>query len=104
MALRRPAALIVHTHGFFQECAPGEAGVDDGLHAGIVLYGANRIRRANQTVRDGWLTAKEVALLNLDGTHLVLCSAATRDVETGRARMFRDCARRWLWQARGRHY
>jgi len=69
MALKQPAALIAHTHGFFLPREPGPKGNDGALTAGIVLYGANR--SADHPGLDGLLTAKEAMLLNLDGTQLV---------------------------------
>ncbi len=75
MALRRPAALVVHTHGFFRSGDP-QGSIDD-LDSGIVLYGANHAPEAGH---DGLLTAKEAMMLNLDGTRLV----ALLGCDTGR--------------------
>ena len=72
MALNQPLALIAHTHGFFRANAAGAGG--GGLDSGIVLYGANRASG------DGWLMAKEMMLLNLQGTELV----ALLGCDTGR--------------------
>ncbi len=80
VALNRPAALIAHTHGFFQASETGSASVRESLDSGIVLYGANRAGQRNRQGMDGWLTAKEAMLLNLDGTQLV----ALLGCETGR--------------------
>jgi CHAT domain-containing protein len=77
MALQQPAALIVHTHGFFQA---GAQAADEGLDSGIVLYGANRALDPGHKGSDGLLTAKEAMLLNLDGTRLV----ALLGCDTGR--------------------
>ena len=83
LALDRPAALIVHTHGFFPEKKDeGNLGSDAAdLLSGIVLYGANRAADGGLETPDpaGRLTAKEAMLLNLDGTQL----AALLGCETG---------------------
>ena len=46
------------------------------LRSGIVLAGANRLgQEEGQGLEDGWVTAQEVALLDLRGTELVVASA-----------------------------
>ena len=46
------------------------------MRSGIVLAGANTIgQKETAGVEDGWVTAEEVALLNLRGTELVVLSA-----------------------------
>jgi CHAT domain-containing protein len=47
------------------------------LRSGIVLAGANTIGDKDKTmkVEDGWVTAEEIALVNLRGTELVVLSA-----------------------------
>ena len=80
MALERPAALIAHTHGFFRAATPGSRLGQGGLDSGIVLYGANRASAAGRNGGEGWLTAKEVMLIDLEGTRLV----ALLGCDTGR--------------------
>jgi tetratricopeptide (TPR) repeat protein len=80
MALQQPAALIAHTHGFFQASAQAPGSANEGLDSGIVLYGANHAFDPGHKGSDGLLTAKEAMLLNLDGTRLV----ALLGCDTGR--------------------
>jgi len=62
LALHHPLALIIHAHGFFHNSA----------ETGIVL-------------RDGWLTADEMMLMDLDGTRLtaLLGCSTGRGAEAG---------------------
>jgi len=57
---------------------------DPLLSSGLVLAGANKIgeslsgeneSRATSGVDDGWVTAEEIAMMNLEGTELVMLSA-----------------------------
>jgi len=100
-----PAPRILHlaTHGFFLDYQP-EAPDKDGsgagwargrlkhmdnplLRSGIVLAGANTIGdKEAKGVEDGWVTAEEIALLNLRGTELVVlsaCQTGLGDVKSG---------------------
>jgi tetratricopeptide (TPR) repeat protein/CHAT domain-containing protein len=97
-----PAPRILHlaTHGFFLDYEPAshmaedQDSLDEGagagwargrlkkmdnplLRSGIVMAGANTIgdKEATAKVEDGWVTAEEIALLNLRGTDLVVLSA-----------------------------
>ena len=95
-ALDRPRILHVATHGFFlggQENGEGkarglvldvglapavpDAEADPMLASGLVFAGANR--RDDGRLHDGYLTAAEIATMNLVGTELVVLSAC----ETG---------------------
>ena len=105
-----PAPRVLHlaTHGFFldREISPPEAAEEiDGagagsarkrltrlenplLRSGIVLAGANTVgdKDAPSNVEDGWVTAEEIALLNLHGTELVVlsaCQTGLGDIKTG---------------------
>ncbi|HMF16778.1 MAG TPA: CHAT domain-containing tetratricopeptide repeat protein [Gemmataceae bacterium] len=100
-----PAPRILHlaTHGFFLDhdpAGPKKEGAGAGqargrlkqmdnplLRSGIVLAGANTIGdQENIGVEDGWVTAEEIALLNLRGTELVVlsaCQTGLGDVKTG---------------------
>ena len=101
-----PAPRILHlaTHGFFldhERAAADEEGsgasgararlkkMDNPLlRSGIVLAGANAIGKADTSARvdDGWVTAEEIALLNLRGTELVVlsaCQTGLGDVRSG---------------------
>jgi CHAT domain-containing protein/tetratricopeptide (TPR) repeat protein len=87
---RGPKVLHVASHGFF---LPSASGADPLLDSGLVLAGANRSGLPNQrqtspptaprakappsrsSADDGYLTAKEAAQLQLDGTQLVVLSA-----------------------------
>src|SRR5205823_1142275 len=58
------------------------------LRSGIVLAGANTIgdKETAARVEDGWVTAEEIALLNLRGTELVVlsaCQTGLGDVKSG---------------------
>ncbi|WP_216908923.1 CHAT domain-containing tetratricopeptide repeat protein [Synechococcus sp. CCY 0621] len=75
---RGPRVLHIASHGFF---TTGSG--DPLLNSGIVLAGANRNRTADD---DGYLTAKEAAQLQLDGTELVVlsaCDTASGSLQTG---------------------
>src|SRR5205085_2273393 len=105
-ALPAPRILHLATHGFFldhepQALAAAEDGAGAGwargrlkhmdnplLRSGIVLAGANTIgdKEAPARVEDGWVTAEEIALLNLHGTELVVlsaCQTGLGDVKSG---------------------
>ena len=105
-ALPAPRVLHLATHGFFLDHEPAEAdsseeGIGAGwargrlrrmdnplLRSGIVLAGANTVgdREGTGPVEDGWVTAEEIALLNLHGTDLVVlsaCQTGLGDVRTG---------------------
>ncbi|MFM9110607.1 MAG: CHAT domain-containing protein [Prochlorococcaceae cyanobacterium] len=82
---RSPRLIHVAGHGYFDEQAQG----DPLLASGLVLAGADRARLPSRVAAavspeaaprdDGYLTAKEAARLQLDGTELVVLSAC----ETG---------------------
>jgi CHAT domain-containing protein/tetratricopeptide (TPR) repeat protein len=87
---RAPRVLHVAGHGYFDP----QATEDPLLASGLVLAGADKARQPSRTsspqtssssalpsphMDDGYLTAKEAARLNLDGTQLVVLSAC----ETG---------------------
>ncbi len=75
---RGPRVLHIASHGFF---TTGSG--DPLLNSGIVLAGANRRRPADD---DGFLTAREAAQLQLDGTELVVlsaCDTASGTLQTG---------------------
>jgi CHAT domain-containing protein len=103
-AVRSPRLLHLATHGFFHEKpepgnpvaaagASGEARLRAAdnplLRSGLVLAGAGARRdKVPEGVRleDGWLTAEEVALLDLRGTDLVVlsaCESGRGDVRSG---------------------
>jgi CHAT domain-containing protein len=83
---RGPRLIHVAGHGYFDDQAKG----DPLLASGLVLAGADMARWPNRVAAsvspdaaprdDGYLTAKEAARLQLDGTELVVLSAC----ETGR--------------------
>ncbi|MFN9546921.1 MAG: CHAT domain-containing tetratricopeptide repeat protein [Cyanobacteriota bacterium] len=78
---RSPHLIHLAAHGYFDDRAVG----DPLLASGIVLAGADKDRLPNRNVNavppdsspldDGYLTAKEAARLQLDGTSLVVLSA-----------------------------
>jgi len=101
-AIRAPRLLHVSTHGFFlpdQRLPPEELlgpmplqagfgaarglaqlrGVENPmLRSGLVLAGANKLGEAapdDSAIDDGWLTAEEIAMMDLTGTDLVVLSA-----------------------------
>jgi CHAT domain-containing protein/Tfp pilus assembly protein PilF len=105
-AMSAPRVLHLATHGFFIDHEPAAPAADDGpgvgagatrgrlrqidhpfLRSGIVLAGANTIGdKSSAKVEDGWVTAEEIALLNLRGTELVVlsaCQTGLGDVKTG---------------------
>jgi CHAT domain-containing protein/tetratricopeptide (TPR) repeat protein len=99
-AVRSPRILHIATHGFhFQRPKEFEpaTGIETRLRqsdnpllrSGLVLAGANRWRDKppdGAVLDDGWLTADEVALLDLRGTELVVlsaCEAGLGDIKSG---------------------
>jgi CHAT domain-containing protein/Tfp pilus assembly protein PilF len=105
-AMPAPRVLHLATHGFFLDReTDSEPPPDDGagagwargrlkrvgsplLRSGIVLAGANTIgdKEATARVDDGWVTAEEIALLNLQGTELVVlsaCQTGLGDIKSG---------------------
>jgi CHAT domain-containing protein len=108
---RMPAPRLLHlaTHGFFLEDiqqkpeqldrmvamaadARGQERLrlvkNPLLRSGIVLAGANALGEESTVtdVEDGWVTAEEIALLNLAGTDLVVlsaCESGLGDLKTG---------------------
>lgn len=103
-AMKAPRILHIATHGFFlpdekkkdEEDAPefGSAGgmarlrrfSNPLLRSGIVLAGANALGEERATGEDGWVTAEEIALLDLRGTELVVlsaCESGLGDVKVG---------------------
>jgi CHAT domain-containing protein len=89
-AVRSPRILHLATHGFFFARVADKRGLGDGLmsrlesahnpmlRSGLVFAGANRPAERGspaERLEDGWLTAEEVALLDLRGTDLVVLSA-----------------------------
>lgn len=106
-SLEPPRVLHLATHGFFldhaEEEPSSEIDIDAGagaarrrlrqdanplLRSGIVLAGANTLgeKGAVKGVEDGWVTAEEIALLNLRGTELVVlsaCQTGLGDIKTG---------------------
>jgi CHAT domain-containing protein/tetratricopeptide (TPR) repeat protein len=86
--------LHIATHGFYiKASAPTAASDSNGprsnplLRSGLLLAGANvRGSRSRSSQDDGFLTAEEVAQLNLAGTELVVLSACVTglgDLEAG---------------------
>lgn len=104
---KAPRVLHLATHGFFlEDVQPSSAetgkaisGGDRGqdrlrmaknplLRSGIVLAGANALGEEASIgdLDDGWVTAEEIALMNLRGTDLVVlsaCESGLGDVKTG---------------------
>lgn len=103
-----PAPRILHlaTHGFFLDhepktAEPGEVEAGAGsargrlkhadnplLRSGIVLAGANAVGDSDSAakVEDGWVTAEEIGMLNLQGTELVVlsaCQTGLGDIRSG---------------------
>jgi CHAT domain-containing protein/Tfp pilus assembly protein PilF len=108
--LAAPRILHLATHGFFLEDPRQDPSRRDDLarplrtnasglarlsrqanpllRSGLVLAGANRLgdKGAVEGVEDGWVTAEEIALLNLRGCELVVlsaCETGRGDVHTG---------------------
>jgi CHAT domain-containing protein/Flp pilus assembly protein TadD len=97
--VRSPRILHIATHGFFpaerSEIGAEERPIDLGsgnaavvgisllertgnplLQSGLVLAGANTLgEKQAQQVDDGWVTAEEIGLMELQGTELVVLSA-----------------------------
>lgn len=74
--------LHVATHGYFtREVDDANAAVlrNPLLQSGLVFAGVNRPASNGDAAEDGWLTAEEVAGMDLEGTELVVLSAC----ETG---------------------
>lgn len=78
-ALSNKQTEIIHiaTHGFYQ---PNKG--DDLQNSGLIFAGANNFwksqsdnKNSNGMIDDGILTAKEISLLNLQGTDLLVMSA-----------------------------
>jgi CHAT domain-containing protein/Tfp pilus assembly protein PilF len=105
-AMPAPRVLHLATHGFFLDHEPAAPSSDnDGegagwargklktvdnplLRSGIVLAGANQVgdKKAKTQAEDGWVTAEEIALLDLRGTELVVlsaCQSGLGDVKSG---------------------
>jgi CHAT domain-containing protein len=105
-AMPAPRVLHLATHGFYLDREPPAENIDfDGagagftrarlrqadnplLRSGIVLAGANTIgdKDAPAGDEDGWVTAEEISLLNLQGTELVVlsaCQTGLGDIKTG---------------------
>ena len=100
---RGPRVSPIASHRFFtgsgaqtSQAMPGSSSGDPLLNSGIVLAGANRHRLSGQGAAtgmatstaddDGYLTAKEAAQLQLDGTELVVlsaCDTAAGILQTG---------------------
>jgi CHAT domain-containing protein len=103
-----PRVLHVATHGFFlpdetndpPTASDLEVGFGAGagqarlrhrknplLRSGLVLAGANNLGKETASgVEDGWVTAEEIALLDLRGTELVVlsaCETGLGDVKAG---------------------
>jgi CHAT domain-containing protein len=105
-AVQSPRVLHLATHGFFlsdQEVKRmpsilgglvgsdlrGASSTDDWespmMRCGIALAGANHAMQATNSIEDGLLTGQEAALLNLQGTELVILSAC--DTGTGEVKI-----------------
>lgn len=102
-AMPAPRVLHLATHGFSVDHDPDaerRAGSGAGwargqlkqmdnplLRSGIVLAGANDVGKDKSAkVEDGWVTAEEIALLNLSGTELVVlsaCQTGLGDIKNG---------------------
>jgi CHAT domain-containing protein/tetratricopeptide (TPR) repeat protein len=106
-AMPAPRVLHLATHGFFLDKEPpsSPSAAEDGagagwargrlkqmdnplLRSGIVLAGANAVgdKDSRTGAEDGWVTAEEIALLNLRGTELVVlsaCQTGLGDVKSG---------------------
>ena len=74
--INSPKILHIATHGFFMENIKGENSLPM-LNSGLLLAGSNNKSKGGE---DGYLSAFETSLLNLENTKLVVLSAC----ETGR--------------------
>jgi CHAT domain-containing protein len=74
--INSPKILHIATHGFFMENIKGENSLPM-LNSGLLLSGSNNKSKGGE---DGYLSAFETSLLNLENTKLVVLSAC----ETGR--------------------
>ena len=74
--INSPKILHIATHGFFMENIKGENSFPM-LNSGLLLSGSNNKSKGGE---DGYLSAFETSLLNLENTKLVVLSAC----ETGR--------------------
>jgi CHAT domain-containing protein len=105
--IKAPRVLHLATHGFFlEDIQRTPEQMDRGLGAdargqerlrmvknpllrsGIVLAGANALGDGTTLadIDDGWVTAEEIALMNLQGTDLVVlsaCESGLGDIKTG---------------------
>jgi CHAT domain-containing protein/Tfp pilus assembly protein PilF len=72
LALKRPKALTLATHGFFLEDQAGKLAEDPLLRCGLLLAGCNK---PGESGRAGVLTGREVLSADLRGCELVILSA-----------------------------
>jgi TPR repeat protein/CHAT domain-containing protein/Tfp pilus assembly protein PilF len=83
LALKRPRALTLATHGFFLEDNAGTLAEDPLLRCGLLLAGCNKPGDAG---RAGVLTGREVLSADLRGCELVVlsaCQTGLGDVRNG---------------------